>query len=255
MTRGIGKIGFWASTVVLSLAVQSAGCEGEAPPTGTLEVPFQFGIGTAKCGDVGVVKVTGTLDDGLYEADVTCAADEETGTILFSDVEEGNYPMQLMGLDDEGIPVVDTPVLPVEVKFEGDKNSMEYESTVSLSTAPARLEIRWNLGFGSCQSTGIESLRIEVYRSERGTDEPLFVADLACSLAPDSDEDYRRVPDPDRDADGELLQMIRVQPLDENDVEIGDAVIFALDPPGAGRTVQLSLDCTAAGCEGTGEPD
>lgn len=251
MTRGIGKIGFWASTIVLSLAVLSAGCEGDAPPTGTLLVPFQLGNGTATCGEQNVVKVRGTLDDGLYEAEVTCAADDTTGEVLFSDVEEGNYPMQLVGLDDEGIPVVDTPVVPVEVAFEGEKNSMEYESTVSLSTAPARLEIRWNLGFGSCESTGIDSLQIVAYGSNGM--KTLLDTDLACSLTGDSEGDYRRVPDPDREVDGELLDEIEVQPLDKNRVEIGDPVVFTLEPPGAGRTVQLSIECTAAGCEEASE--
>ncbi len=154
--------------------------------------------------------------------------------------------MQLVGLDEEGVPVVDTPVVPVDVAFEGDKNSMEYDDTLSLSTAPARLQIRWNLGYGSCESTGIHQLRVVAYGSNGM--KTLLDTELNCSVTGEDEDQYRRVPDPGREIDGELLDEVTVQPLDENDVEIGDPVIFELDPPGAGRTVQLSIECTPAGC-------
>ena len=253
MNRSIGTVACQASFLVFVLAALAAGCEEAETPTGTLLVRFQLGNGTATCGDENVITVRGTLDDGLYEADVDCAADDDEGEVLFSDVEEGEYPLQLVGLDDEGVPVVDTPVLPVEVVFEGDKNSMEYESTVSLSTAPARLQIRWDLGVYNCESTEIYRFRIVAYGSNGM--KTLLDTDLDCSLMGEGKEQYRRVPDPDRYVDGEMLDAVEVNPLDKNDVEIGDPVLFSLSPPGPGRTVNLTVECTDAGCEGSGEPD
>ncbi len=74
----------------LALALLTVGCGEDEIPTGTLLVPFQLGNGTATCGEQGVVRVRGMLDDGVYEAEVECAADDTTGEILFSDVEEGS---------------------------------------------------------------------------------------------------------------------------------------------------------------------
>ena len=248
MKRGsVGNI-HRASIIGLTLVFLATGCEEDVPPTGTLLVPFQFGIGTATCGELGVVEVRGRLDD-FYEEEVECAPEDKKGQILFSEVEEGSYPLQLEGLDQAGVPAFDTPVEPVEVRFEGDEKSMEYDGTLSLSTAPARLELRWNLGFGSCESTEIERFLIEAFSDEKGVDEALIAVELACSRTPDLDDDFRRVPDPERDVDGDRLRLIKIQSLDENGVEIGDPVLVELEPPGAGRTVQFSIECTAAGCE------
>jgi hypothetical protein len=82
---------------------------------------------------------------------------------------------------------------------------------------------------------------------------------FACDDLPDSDMQYRLVPDPTRDIDGALLTSVTVEIQDAQNAEIDQEDLPVDPPPGAGKSVDVTVSCEGGNCGATvvtsaGEP-
>lgn len=242
------------SRALLALAVVTAlgsACSGEKDPEdGVLVVPYELGNRRA-CDEVGVRLVRAELDDPMYVEEALCGAG---GEIRFPEVAPGSYHVRLFGIDRSGFAVMDSLEggdVPVNVVGRG--TTVVAEPAVMLTSAPAHLLLRWGFGFGTCESAGIERFAITAWRADGS--ELLLDTDLSCEEPGEGADQYRAVPDLERELAGNEVGEVTVQPLDRNRAPLGTPMLFRFDAPGAGRFVKLSINCSEAGCAGSGTPD
>ena len=228
-----------------------AGCGNEdSLGRGTLVIPYVLG-NERTCESLGVVDVKVVLDNGYREEVVEC----DDRPIRIRDLEAGRYDIELYGLDDEGFPVLDSEEMgPHRERVPGAGSVTEVNPAIVLTAAPAELLVRWEFGFGSCTSTGIDHFEITAWDADDGIDK-LLVVELPCDTAGEGADQYRQVPDEDRALGGDVFGGVSVVVIDENGAEVGKRVSYEFPAPGAGRQVKLSLTCDNSGCEGSGKPD
>jgi hypothetical protein len=236
---------------LLSLsAVLASGCgseDGERP--GVMVVPFELG-NARECGTLGVRSVRAVVDGGDFVEEVDCDA----GMIRFNLMMPGTYRVALYGLDERGVPVMDSlAVGPHEITVIGDGTTVVADPAIQLTAAPARLLLRWDFGFGSCESTGVTSFGVTAWREDGS--ELLLDTEIPCNLQGEGREQYRLVPDLERELSGDEVGEVEIQPYDGNGVAVGDSVTYLFAAPGPGQGVRLSLSCDDGGCEGSGQPD
>jgi hypothetical protein len=237
---------------VLALGCFSAlsGCsDGGGKDTGVLVVPYELG-NRRDCAELEIVAVRADLDDGSFSEETGC----EAGELRFNLLEPGRYDVVLYGLDEDGVEVMDSLAdgpLPVDVV--GGGTTVIFDPAIKLTAAPAKLDLRWDLGFGSCESAAIGSFGVVAWRGD-GSD-LLMETELDCETPGEGAGQYRRVPDEERELAGEELGEVEVQAYDENGIAMGEPVTFLFESPGAGGKVQLSLRCDEGGCRGSGSPD
>lgn len=234
----------WMSALVFSA------CGGQdAPQSGVLVVPFELGNGRT-CEDLGVVAIRAELDGGDFVEEADC----EAGQVRFDHLMPGRYAVVLYGLDDDNVEVMDTLVSgPQPIQVVGNDTTVVYDPPLSLTSAPAKLELRWSFGFSSCGGASIEGFAIAAWRADGSA--LLMESDLPCDLAGDGRGQYRLVPDLDRELSGDEVGEVEVQPHDSEGFPVGESTTFVFESPGRGQRIQLSLECTEAGCAGTGVPD
>ena len=242
------RIGRLALGCALLLAL--GGCaEEKGPDEGVLVVPFELG-NRKECSDLGVVGVRVELDDGELAQEVDC----EAGEVRFNLLDPGRYEVRVYGLDADGVAIMDSlEDGPLTADVIGRDTTVVLDPAAMLTAAPARLMMRWQFGFGSCESAAVGGFTISAWRADGG--ELLMEADVPCEMPGEGREQYRLVPDDERDLSGDSVGEVDVQPYDVNDIAMGDPTTFAFDPPGAGRAVKLSLTCNGGGCDGTGKAD
>lgn len=223
---------------------------GEAEPqAGMLVVPFALG-NYKECADLGITQVRADLDDGAATKAVSC----EVGEVRFNDLSPGAYDVKLYGLDADGFPVMDSLGSPARVIVIGEAGgTVSAEPSVVLSSAPASLLLRWDLGFGSCDSTDIDFFMVSAWRQDGS--ELLLQQSISCDTVGEGEDQYRQLLDENRRLGGSELGEVSIQPFDVNGVSLGDPVLFEFDAPGAGRSVHLTLECEIGGCTGAGIPD
>ena len=233
--------------VLLLLAL---GCgEDEASDEGVLVVPFELG-NRKECKDLGIVGVRIELDDGEISQEVDC----EAGEARFNLLDPGRYDVVAYGVDEEGVAVMDSLADgPLTVDVVGRDTTVVLDPPAMLTAAPAKLLLRWQFGFGSCESAAVGGFTVSAWRADGG--ELLMEADVPCDMPGQGREQYRLVPDEQRDLSGDSVGEVDVQPYDVNDIAMGDPTTFAFDPPGAGHEVKLSLTCNGGGCDGSGLAD
>ena len=79
--------------------------------------------------------------------------------------------------------------------------------------------------------------------------------DDSLECPPDGCTGHRRVLDPNRDLDGDLVGTVEIRPKDASGADVGDTLNYMFEPPGPGRPVRLTVTCDTQGCSGTGTPD
>lgn len=235
---------------VLLIAGALGGCAADdGPDNGVLVVPFKLGNGR-KCADLGIVAVRGELRGGAYLEEVDCDA----GEVRFSLLPPGRFDVELFGLDRDGVAVMDSlGGEPAAIDVVGGGTAVVFDPAVKLTAAPAQLKLRWQFGFGSCESSEIDRFDIAAWREDGS--ELLMESELACSEPGEGRGQYRLVPDLDRELSGDVLGEVEIQAFDANDLTVGEPVVFGFEAPGPGREVKLSLTCNAGGCEGSGTLD
>jgi hypothetical protein len=141
----------------------------------------------------------------------------------------------------------------VKIDVVGGGTTVVVDPALKLTAAPAKLELRWAFGFGTCESTAIAHFGIGAWRSD-GSD-LLMETQVDCSMPGEGHGQYRTVPDMERDLSGDELGEVDVQAYDNDAIAIGEPVTFTFDVPGAGGAVKLSMNCDAGGCKGSGAAD
>lgn len=238
--------------VALGWALLATACPSDtssSSSTGTLVVPFELG-NHRTCQELSVAKVRGELDGGMYVAEALCAV----GAVRFKEIPGGNYHVRMFGVDDSGVEVMDSySSHDVVVTVLGDDSTVVTKPAVTLTAAPAHLLLRWNFGFGTCKGVGVDRFHVTVWRSTG--DDLVLDETLACSTEGEGDDQYREVPDDNRQLGGDSVGEISVQPLDKTGVTVGDAVLFNFKAPGPGHDIKISLTCEEGACTGSGKPD
>jgi hypothetical protein len=230
-----------------ALMVGCAAEDGMEP--GVMVVPFELGNGRS-CDMLRVRTVRAELDSGDFVEEVDC----EVGTLRFNLLVPGSYEVVLYGLDGEDVPIMDSlEAGPHVVTVIGDGTTVVADPAIQLTSAPARLLLRWDFGFGSCGSAGVDSFGITAWRQDGS--ERLLDTDIPCELEGEGRDQYRAVPDLERELSGDELGEVEIQPYDDNGVPIGEPIVYAFDAPGAGQRVKLSMSCDDGGCDGSGVPD
>jgi hypothetical protein len=239
----------WLSIVVVLLGGSGCGKDERVDASGVLVVPFALG-NHKSCEELGIEGVRVELDDGAHVEEGDCA----TGEIRFSRVPEGRYELVAYGLDERGVGVMDSLAGgPTSVDVIGNRTTVVVTPEVTLTAAPAKLLLRWELGFGSCESAGLGGFTISAWRADGS--ELLMESEVACGMPGEGAQQYRLVPDEARELSGDAVGEAQVQPFDVHDFAMGDPVTFTFDSPGPGGRVKLSLACDAGGCNGSGQAD
>lgn len=229
--------------------VAAFGCSDQGPEPGVLVVPFELG-NQKDCDSLGVVAVRAELDGGDFVEEVDC----EAGQVRFNFLMPGTYDLALFGLDADDVPILDSLATEnLRVSVVGEGSTVVAEPTVKLTAAPARLLLRWELGFGSCESANIDHFELSAWREDGS--ELLLETELPCEMSGEGRDQYRLVPDLDRELSGDEVGEVAIQPIDGDGLAMGGELLFTFAAPGAGQQVKLSMSCDAGGCDGTGEPD
>lgn len=251
-----------STACILSALVTLPACNNDTP-TGALTVPFQLGTSGAcsykNAGDMDLpvekVRVAlyrpGTIGSAepVAEDFVEC----EDGEALFTTVNAGTYEVVAEGLDLAQLIVFDN---------EGEGNVVEIlegqdiiAETVRLNLTPVKLYVRWSFAgfdFNQCTQVPLKTLGVEARRDDGNS--PLGDGEFTCDQAADGEMGYRLLVDDDRRLNGNDLDTVEITPKDAAGKTIGDVATFAFDPPGPGRTVNLtvSITCTATNCDLSG---
>ena len=212
-------------------------------------IPYELG-NMRDCASLGIVSVRAELDDGFLVEEVPCDA----GEVRFDRVPVDGYNVKLYGIDQDGYRIMDSVEAgKVTLKVIGAGTTVVADPAGQLTAAPAQLMMRWDCGFSTCDSAGIQSFEIMAWRQDGS--HLLMETEVDCGMRGEGVDQYRSVPDLGRELAGDVFGEVSVQAVDVNGTYIGDAVGFFFDTPGAGRLVRLSLNCTGSGCIGTGDLD
>ncbi|MCP4599870.1 MAG: hypothetical protein GY847_04895 [Proteobacteria bacterium] len=217
----------------------------EVPFEGSVVVPFSIAYNGTTCEAAGVETVQAVLDDGAYKAEVDCTDYE----ILFEGVEAGDHSLALYGLNADGVPIADSLGDGMQEISVVEFEVTVFAAPVTLTEAPVKVLMRWNLGYGTCDSVGFGNFEVKVIAP---SGKRIFrTRKLACNAQITELGDYRVVPDPKRKLVNPDIDLIMLQPVDkkgrplgeEFEVEFTDFVV-----PGPGESIQLSFRCSAWGC-------
>lgn len=227
-----------------------AGCK---PDTGPGSVVVTYMLGNSKtCEEVGVTEVRAAVFKGdygeptvLYTDSIPC---EDDGEIVLEGVEPNTYELRVIGYDDNGVATFDNlgqddPLRVVEV-FEAAESPIEAD----LTARPAELGVRWRLGdggFDNCAGVGIDRFEIRAYQTGGGT--VLLDTSVDCEMGGDA-QGYRIVDDPDRLLNGVNFGEVGIQAVAADGSDVGTPAVFVFEPVGPGYSVQLTIECTEAGC-------
>lgn len=242
----------FASLFCLSVLATSA-CGGEDPP-GTLIVPFEIGAGVA-CSTLGVTNVTvslvmmssaGAEDEEIASETVSC----EDKQAEFSGIAAGKYEIRATGVDGEGVIVVDNGGKTKPDVGEVTSGAENTADVVNMSATPAKLLLRWKLNDGFAQCTDVPATVFEVKAFDNGGASLLHEYAFDCDPMEEPVDGYNVVLDDGRDVEGDELEVITVEPLDDMGASVAPKVFFNMSPPGHGRTIKLtvSLDCAMGMC-------
>lgn len=237
-------------TLVTCVALLSlCGCGPDQAGSGAVVVPFELG-NRRECASLGVQTVRGALDDDFMFEEVDC----DVGELRFDYVPKGAYRLSLFALDGEGYATMDSVEAgSISVKVPGGGATVVVDPALQLTAAPAKLYLRWEFGFSSCESASVDAFEIMAWRADGS--QLLLETNVPCEMPGEGSSQYREIPDLERELAGDEFGEVSIQALDANGREVGEPASFVFEAPGAGRPVRLSLSCDGSGCDGSGELD
>ncbi|HET6584085.1 MAG TPA: hypothetical protein VFG69_11565 [Nannocystaceae bacterium] len=206
------------------------------PTDGSLSVEYALGL-NGTCEQFSVQTIRVTLDEGKYEEEEAC---DPASPVVFTGVAAGNYDVLVEGIDAEGFTVMDN----IGGDTKDDKvevvGGSDVTHDVRLGESPAQVQVRW-LKFvegepSECAFIATKYFAVSAYHGATSFFAP---HEFGCSVPPG----YQTLPDEGRVIDGETLDGVLVQVLDESHEQIGDDLVFNFTPPGAGRAVQIDITC------------
>jgi hypothetical protein len=215
-------------------------CRAENEPDKDRVVVVEYAVANVgTCDALGIVEMQASLGDEFVEG-VDC----EAGAVAIAAVPPGEYTVSLQGLDQDGFAIVGNDVSDA-VTVESHDTTVT--TSVHLAFIPVSLLVRWDDPGDSCAMGGFSRLRVRAYGNEGAW--LLEEDELDCSAPPDDEDGYRTFDDPFDYLEGDGLEAVSVNALDDAGDEIGNDVVFWFDPPGHGRTVKISLTCDGLGCQ------
>lgn len=223
----------------LSLLAFSTACaDDEQPVSATL--PYQIGAGLS-CQQSKVTTLRAVL--GAAREQVFEGPCDDTGKLAVNGVRKGTWPLVLEGVDAQGAVIMRSTIgaaaVP-RVELLADGATLP---RLTLANVPAKMQLRWNLGFGSCETLNIKGFMVQAWDQSKGR--MLMSGTIECG-APVVNDTFRALPDPQGLLSGSELRALSIQPLLVNGQGFGDAVQVDLQsPPGPGYIVRVSLTCDA----------
>lgn len=242
---------FALASGVAVLALGLAGC-GDDSQSGSLTVFYKFGGLRSTCAQEGVDAVRVSLDGDAVEETVPC---DDVNGVELTGVPARKYDALLVqGLADDGVAIRDNlgreDTHDERVEVLGDR---DVEIEVTLTPTPAQVRFTFILvkptgvPYGPQEQVPIKSF--EAVAWEEGgnyaqTSHEFVYATLGSV-------EGQLLPDPDRQIRGDRVDAITVDVFDQANAKIGDTLAFEFDPPGAGRPIDVTIDCRGSDCEGT----
>jgi hypothetical protein len=215
-------------------------------PTGTVLVDYSIAYNGSTCDAAGIEKVKVVLkgETDRFDAEVDC----QDYRIAVEDVDEGTYELSLFGLNHDNIAVADSLLDgPVEVVVNAGAQAAPPPQV--LTEAPVQLHLRWGFGWGSCASRHIHAFVVEVYDKPNG--KPYFSTSLPCDTLGTPPDEFRVMPDRRRRLVSPRIDRISIYPVSKRRRSLGDAFLVDIDAvevPGPGEAIPLSVRCTATKC-------
>ena len=233
--------------VVLACAAFGLASCSDSDSPGTLIVPFNLG-NQRTCKEFHVETVRGELNDDEYFDEVRCDA----GELRFQHIPEDSYNLRLYGYDRDDVAIMDS-LQDEHLLINVINDTTVVTDPVTLTSAPARLMLRWTFGFGTCESAGITAFAVTVWRNDGS--ELLLKDELDCAKVGKGEGNYRQVPDHDRMLMGTDMGEVSVQPLDSAGDDFCEPLTYRYPAPGPGGDIYLSMACDEDACWGTGDDD
>jgi hypothetical protein len=159
----------------------------------------------------------------------------------------GNYDLIVEGLDAVGDAVMDnskhTDSQSIEI-IGGSSQEVEADLFPTPGIVTAKMDILVDGQFAQCQFLDVKTIELTMFRNSTVMHTHQFDV---CSTMPG----YNPVPDEEGLIEGALLNQIVVKALDDAGAEVDEFTIPVMPPPGAGKTVQISITCDNTDCMGT----
>lgn len=226
------------SCALLSLVALTTACGGEGEMF-TVTLPYQLGAGL-NCQTAKITKIRavfGALREHNFEG--TC---DGTGQLIANAVPKGTWPLTIEGIDPAGAVTMSSSVgsAPPNVEIIGDGATTP---KLTLANLPAQVQLRWDLGFGSCESLNLKGFKVDAWDRSKGR--MLMSGMIDCGAKP-NEQMYRSLPDPNKQLSGTELMALTIQPTLKDGKSFGNSLTVDLKgPPGPGYFVRLGIKCDA----------
>lgn len=221
----------------LSLLACTTACGGD--DVYVASVPYQLGVGMS-CQEAGIVKLRvklGKLADQVFEG-----ACDDTGSLTLEGVQEGKWSMIMEAMDAKGVVTMSSAVasVPPTVDF---KQNEQVTPKMTLASVPAKVKLRWNLGFGTCENMNLKGFRVQAWDASKAR---MLMSGLVECNAPLDEQMFRVLPDPNSLLSGAELRALNIQALRGDEQDFGAPIRVDLAaPPGPGYSVEVSFTCVA----------
>lgn len=214
----------------------SAGCF-ENEESITVRVPYTLGAGMS-CEEAQVTTIRASL--GKNRSQQFEGPCDDSGELVMRNVREGKWSLLVEGLDKQGgVPLssdIANPNLVLDFT-EGDRIT----PMVTLTSVPAKVQVRWDLGFGDCDSYDLKGFRVQAWDE---SDARLLMTDIMDCDAPTDEQLYRTLDDPDGRIIGSQLRAVTIQAVSKGGQEFGEVMRIDLEEaPGRGAVLRASLKC------------
>lgn len=232
---------------LLSLVAMTTACGDEAE-TFSATLPYQLGAGL-NCQAAKVTTVRAVF--GALRETVVEGACDNSGQLAANGVPKGTWPLTIEGVDAAGAVIMSSAVgsVPPNVEIIGDGATTP---RLTLANVPAKMQLRWDLGFGSCESMNLQGFKVDAWDRSKGR--MLMSGMIDCS-APANEQMYRSLPDPNHQLSGTELMALTIQPTLKDNQSFGAPVVVDLAaPPGPGYIVRLGIKCDVNAAACTADP-
>lgn len=231
--------------LAVSLVALASGC-GSEEQSGVVSVRYEL-VPSRTCEEVGASQVRVTLTGGGQSFDAQGVCDTN-GAITLENVKAGNYQLTVEALDAVGDTIYDSqgsPPMPYPVEVLGGASNPIDD--VELYPTPARIRFIFQVtdGDGLFQQCAASEIKHFEARAHRNSTQMASDSIDYCAAS-----GKVTMKDPERRIEGDLLNLVRVRPLDANMGALG-TVDIDVEPPGHGKTVEIRVDCVETACTGT----
>jgi hypothetical protein len=227
----------------LALPLLTLAC-GSEEQSGVVSVTYEL-VPNQSCEAVGATQVRVTLSGGgqSFEGQAPCSS----GSVTLDYVKAGHYQLEVEAIDGVGDTIYDSigsPPMPYPVEVLGGvSNNIE---NVELFPTPATLKFVFQVTdseglFQQCAASEIKHFNVRAVRNATTMAEHSFDYCQASGKV--------TMLDPERRIEGDLLNLVRIQPQNATNQALSSLDI-SVNPPGHGKTLEIRVDCVETTCDG-----